>query len=291
MTTTDPWFRPVDIKLGPDGALYVADWYDGQTSHIRNQEGQIDRTNGRVYRLRAAGREADRARSTWPKKSTGRAGRAAGRPEPLDPADGPPADRRPQGRLGRARRWRGMVREGTGQLALEALWALNLVGGLDEPTALDLLDHADPYVRLWTVRLPGRPRPGLARGRGEAGRPGRGPSPTSRSGASSPARPGGCRPAEGLPIVRALIGHDEDAADPHLPLLLWWAIEAKAESDREAVRRPVPRPGDFWARPIVRGTIAERLMRRYAAAGGAEGPADLRRAAEAGPRPGRRRSG
>ena len=55
VTTTDPWFRPVDIEPGPDGALYVADWYDGQTSHIRNQEGQIDRTNGRVYRLRAAG--------------------------------------------------------------------------------------------------------------------------------------------------------------------------------------------------------------------------------------------
>ena len=70
VTTIDKWFRPVDIKLGPDGGIYVADWYDGQTSHIRNQEGQLDRTNGRVYRLTAAN-----ARPIAPfdlsKKSTG----------------------------------------------------------------------------------------------------------------------------------------------------------------------------------------------------------------------------
>src|SRR5581483_6463400 len=55
VTTDDSWFRPVDIKNGPDGALYVADWYDGQVNHYRNHEGQIDRSNGRIYRIRAAG--------------------------------------------------------------------------------------------------------------------------------------------------------------------------------------------------------------------------------------------
>ena len=46
-----------------------------------------------------------------------------------------------------------LLEEQTGQNALEALWALNLVGGLDEARALKALEHADPYVRLWTVRL------------------------------------------------------------------------------------------------------------------------------------------
>src|SRR5262249_40432946 len=28
LVSTDMWFRPVDIKLGPDGALYVSDFYN-----------------------------------------------------------------------------------------------------------------------------------------------------------------------------------------------------------------------------------------------------------------------
>ncbi len=43
----------MDIKLGPDGALYIADWYDRQINHYRNHEGQIDPGNGRIYRLEA----------------------------------------------------------------------------------------------------------------------------------------------------------------------------------------------------------------------------------------------
>ena len=29
----DPWFRPVDIQLGPDGALYIADFYNRIIGH------------------------------------------------------------------------------------------------------------------------------------------------------------------------------------------------------------------------------------------------------------------
>ncbi len=55
MQTTDAWFRPVDIKAGPDGAIYVADLYEGQIAHLLHHDGKIDKTNGRIYRLRAKG--------------------------------------------------------------------------------------------------------------------------------------------------------------------------------------------------------------------------------------------
>jgi hypothetical protein len=37
---------------GPDGALYIADWYSMQSNHYRNHEGQTNPDLGRVYRLR-----------------------------------------------------------------------------------------------------------------------------------------------------------------------------------------------------------------------------------------------
>src|SRR5262245_25117245 len=55
VTSDDKWFKPVDIKVGPDGALYVCDWYDRQVNHYRNHEGAIDRSNGRIYRIKAKG--------------------------------------------------------------------------------------------------------------------------------------------------------------------------------------------------------------------------------------------
>ena len=36
VVSDDPWFRPVDIKLGPDGALYVADFYNKISRPLRS---------------------------------------------------------------------------------------------------------------------------------------------------------------------------------------------------------------------------------------------------------------
>src|SRR5207244_11358526 len=46
-----------------------------------------------------------------------------------------------------------LIEQTDGQFALECLWALNLSGGFDDAVAAKTLQHKDPYVRLWTVRL------------------------------------------------------------------------------------------------------------------------------------------
>ncbi len=53
VTTSDPWFRPVDIKPAPDGSLFVADFYEAKIAHLGHNDGVIDRDTGRVYRLAA----------------------------------------------------------------------------------------------------------------------------------------------------------------------------------------------------------------------------------------------
>ena len=53
MTSTDLWFRPVDIKLGPDGALYVSDFYNKLIGHyeVPLLHPGRDRTRGRIWRI------------------------------------------------------------------------------------------------------------------------------------------------------------------------------------------------------------------------------------------------
>jgi len=53
LTTGDPWFRPVDLQFGPDGALYVADFYNRIIGHYEvplTHPGR-DRERGRIWRI------------------------------------------------------------------------------------------------------------------------------------------------------------------------------------------------------------------------------------------------
>ena len=52
VTSEDRWFRPVDIKVGPDGAIYVADWYD---SRVGGHQTLDDTCTGAIYRIAPKG--------------------------------------------------------------------------------------------------------------------------------------------------------------------------------------------------------------------------------------------
>src|SRR4029079_18816938 len=72
--------------------------------------------------------------------------------------------------------------------------------------------------------------------------------------------------AQALPIIKNLAQRSQDVDDIHIPLLLWWAIESKADADREAVLALFSDKA-FWDQPLVSKHLTERLMRRYAASG------------------------
>ncbi len=51
-------FRPIDVKMGPDGAIYIADWYNPIIQHgeVDFRDPRRDREHGRIWRVTAKGR-------------------------------------------------------------------------------------------------------------------------------------------------------------------------------------------------------------------------------------------
>lgn len=51
-------FRPIDVKMGPDGAIYIADWYNPIIQHgeVDFRDPRRDHTRGRIWRVSAKGR-------------------------------------------------------------------------------------------------------------------------------------------------------------------------------------------------------------------------------------------
>ncbi|MFM8413421.1 MAG: family 16 glycoside hydrolase [Planctomycetota bacterium] len=56
LTSGDKAFRPVAIQFGPDGCLYVVDWYNKIISHneVPRNHPERDRVRGRIWRIRHA---------------------------------------------------------------------------------------------------------------------------------------------------------------------------------------------------------------------------------------------
>jgi putative heme-binding domain-containing protein len=237
--------------------------YEGQIAHLQHHDGQIDRTNGRIYRIKAKG---------------------AAPLQPFDLANQSSAELLPL--LAHPNKWfrraairvlddrqdatvaaplRDNIARDEGQLALESLWALSAGRGLSETLALGTLDHPNPQVRAWTIRLLGDNNaisPAVAAKLTALAASE--PNVEVRSQLASTARR--LPAAECLPIVRGLLARSEDIDEIHLPLQLWWAIESKADTDRGAVLALFEDTW-LWDQPLVHKHILSRLMRRWAQAG------------------------
>lgn len=53
LRSEDPNFRPIDIKFGPDGALYIVDWFNPLVGHMQHslRDPNRDKQHGRIWRI------------------------------------------------------------------------------------------------------------------------------------------------------------------------------------------------------------------------------------------------
>ncbi|MBL6766333.1 MAG: c-type cytochrome [Verrucomicrobiae bacterium] len=254
------WFRPVDTKAGPDGAIYIADWCDSRLSHLDPRD-NWDKESGRVYRIRAEGASGIKTPDLG-SFSNARLVEQLSHPNKWrrQTALRILHDRKPahlQTELARN------LFATSGQLALESLWALNAAGGFTKEIASRALEHANPMVRYWALRLVGDSTQSVApirhllvdRARYET-------DPEVRTQLASTARR---LPAVyALPILDVMLRSEPDAKDVHLPLLIWWALENKAIANADAIVEMLEDP-ELWKKPLLRETVASRLARRYCA--------------------------
>ncbi|HEX3718823.1 MAG TPA: PVC-type heme-binding CxxCH protein [Verrucomicrobiae bacterium] len=66
LRTTNDTFRPIDLKFGPDGALYIADWCNPIINHgeVDFRDPRRDHDHGRIWRITAIGRPLNQ-RHDW----------------------------------------------------------------------------------------------------------------------------------------------------------------------------------------------------------------------------------
>jgi len=227
LVPNDPWYRGLSPQYGPDGSVFVNDWYDKVPCH--QQRDYTDRTNGRIYKLVYEGVkpvQVDLAKASdaelvqdqlndneWYVRHARR----------LLAERGP----KPEVQSALAK----MLRENPDETRkLRALWALHGVQGLTEALALENLKSPMVYLRAWTIQLAaedGKPSAALLAEFARLAK--EDPSPVVRLYLASAAQR--IEIAQRWPIIEALAEHAEDANDHNLPLMLWYAAEPAVAAD------------------------------------------------------------
>ncbi|GAA5506597.1 PVC-type heme-binding CxxCH protein [Novipirellula caenicola] len=237
----DRWFRAINMKYGPDGSVYLIDWYDKNACHRTDRE-VWDRTNGRVFRIRFGSTESKPvhlsiedndalvAYHTHENEWYSRTARcilqsrcfAAGSQTPLDSQQ------------------KEQLTASLEQLAfssrevpvrLRAVWTLHACGLLTTQHIERLLDdqsHKSEYLRAWAIQLEMEDSstsllPKLA--------------DMAATDSSAHVRLALASSLQRLPIddrwsiLSGLVRHADDADDANLPLMVWYAAQPSVVED------------------------------------------------------------
>ena len=230
LLANDVWSQIISLKCGPDGSLFLIDWYDKNQCHHNDVNGH-DRTNGRIFKVSYGQTkpavvnlaeepgeslvELQRSPNEWHARHARR----------ILQERGPSAD------LSRKLDELAGKTSGEPAIQLRILLAQHAVGGLRDPAAVERsLAHPDATVRAWTIQLATEQGPPGAQVLAKFLELARtDPSPLVRLYLASALQR--LPLAQRWEILAGLVGHGEDAADHNLPLMYWYAAEPLASLD------------------------------------------------------------
>ena len=265
LDSNDASFAPSDLTTGPDGCLYVADWNDKRTAHP-DPEAEWNTETGRIYKIVYGA----------PKQV-----------EKFDLREESNADL--VKRLDNANYWfrrRAQVllserTDITPQLLLNNPGAGEEISHLDRVwAAISKLDSTDPMLTRLILDPNAAIRKAAIQKAGDESKLTRENADQLVLLASQEANPrvrsqlaATARRIHDLTtldkLLLTMVRRDSDAADAHIPLMLWWAVEAHSMTLPPSILGCL---GDFsTGGSIGTNVIRPRLFRRYATAGNIEG--------------------
>jgi putative heme-binding domain-containing protein len=273
LTANDAWFMPVSQQTGPDGCLYILDWYDRYHCYQdagRDPEG-IDRLKGRLYRIRYKqtprvwgfdlGKETDDAlieRLRTAPNNYFRSTIVRLLCERRDPATWPKLEKL-------------VLNAGLPlKVRMRALSALSGSDAVDDPFLTSLFESSEPVLRAWAVRLGGNIAAEAAHNRGA-----RGPSATVRQHVEAGAHDVSpdvrlqaaiaARKIEGIDPVAVLIDVLSRSGDDRLiPHIVWNNLQPLIEDHGAGIARKLA-DVNFERNPICSEFVPRTLERLLAA--------------------------
>ena len=159
LTSSDKNFRPVDLEFGPDGALYVVDWFNPLVGHMQHsiRDPKRDVEHGRIWRI------------TYPSRPLVEKAKVAGAttPELLDllrkyedrtryRARRELREKKPDEVLAALKTWVEALKKDDPEywrLRLEALWLKQSLDDVDEEYLKGMLTCTEPRARAAATRV------------------------------------------------------------------------------------------------------------------------------------------
>jgi len=286
LRANDGWFMPVSTQTGPDGAVWVMDWYDKYPCYQNagaDPEG-VDRERGRIWRI------------VW-------TGDQPGRPVPPRPAGLALSERstaelvgqtlahsnvwhrrmaqrilseRPDIASQKAVLFARMKTQGPEDARLAALWTLFSAGLADDAVLDEAADASLPSLRLWAARFTGENNRLTERVQKRLELLAADENPTVLAGVATALRQfsGGSLTVNTPPghdiavlgplvttVAEKLLGTAKASTDRDLPFLLWMALEPNLLYDPNITAAWSQEKGERYL-PLS-GKLAYKMVRRF----------------------------
>jgi putative membrane-bound dehydrogenase-like protein len=267
LKANDVWSQIIYLRSGPDGNMFMIDWYDKNQCHHRDVPGH-DRSNGRIFKVsygeqtaqmpmtpEALNQKGVRSlsdaelvaclehKNDWWVRTARRVLQERAAVNQLQPET-------------KSQLLEMATHHSETDRRLRAMWALHGVRGIDDTVTLALLEDADPYVRSWAIQLSTIQyhvvNLNVYKKLCEMAQ--HDPSPVVRLYLTAAVQrlSGSVR----WDLLAALLAHDEDVSDHNLPLMHWYALEPLIDFDgpralKLAVDGKFPRVLEFTCRKMA----------------------------------------